>query len=285
MIIEPARAPEIAPLLLEAHGLSDREQAVTLCVLRGLSTAEIAQRLSISPYTESQGAGGAGVLRPLLPPHAGARSDRLDPALRGRQPGWWKPPIERDRAVSRDDRDLAREGAAVSSRAVEEPGATGRHAAPEHGRSVDLGGLGVDFKIPGAQTGGLFAVVEHPVDPRVIVEPHIHEREDELSYVLKGTIWARVGEEEIEATTGSYVWKPRGVLHTFWNPGPEPARILEIIAPAGFERFFEELGALIETEVAENDPRISALCNRYGLSFDHSWLPDLEGRFGPMRMV
>jgi DNA-binding CsgD family transcriptional regulator len=51
VIIEPARAPEIAPLLLEAHGLSDREQAVTLCVLRGISTVDIAERLFISPYT------------------------------------------------------------------------------------------------------------------------------------------------------------------------------------------------------------------------------------------
>jgi DNA-binding CsgD family transcriptional regulator len=51
VIIEPARAPDIAPLLLEAYGLSGREQAVTLCVLQGLSTSEIAERLCISPYT------------------------------------------------------------------------------------------------------------------------------------------------------------------------------------------------------------------------------------------
>jgi hypothetical protein len=127
--------------------------------------------------------------------------------------------------------------------------------------------------------------VEHPVEPRVIVEPHIHQREDELSYVLAGTIWARVGDEEIEATAGSYVWKPRKVLHTFWNPGPDPARILEIISPAGFEWFFTELAALLEGGAAGDDPGVSVLCERYGLSFDHAWLPDLETRFGPMRMV
>lgn len=51
IIIEPPRSPEIAPLLLEAHGLSDREQEVTFCVLQGLSTSEIARRLFISAYT------------------------------------------------------------------------------------------------------------------------------------------------------------------------------------------------------------------------------------------
>jgi len=47
---------------------------------------------------------------------------------------------------------------------------------------------------------------------------------------------------------------------TFWNAGDTPCRILEIIAPAGFERFFDELG-----EGAQSPPDIGA---RYGLEFD-----------------
>lgn len=152
------------------------------------------------------------------------------------------------------------------------------------GPLIDLGGVGVHFKVRGEQTGGRFAVVEHPVDPGVIVEPHRHQHEDELSYVLEGTIWARVGDKEMEATAGSYVWKPRQVLHTFWNAGPEPARILEVISPAGFENFFEELAGLLQSEQQSEDD-IAGLCDRYGLDFDHSWLPDLEARFGPMRVV
>lgn len=161
----------------------------------------------------------------------------------------------------------------------------GVHVEPGAGALVDLGGLGVHFKVRGEQTGGGFAVVEHPVAPRVVVEPHVHRNEDELSYVLEGTIWARVGDQEVEASAGSYVWKPRGVLHTFWNPGPEPARILEVISPAGFERFFEELAALLQRSSEPSDDEVYALCDDYGLSFDRSWLPDLESRFGPMRMV
>ncbi|SDL25367.1 cupin domain-containing protein [Tessaracoccus oleiagri] len=155
---------------------------------------------------------------------------------------------------------------------------------PGAGASVDLGGLGVQFKVRGEATGGLFALVEHPVEPRVIVEPHSHQHEDELSYVLEGTVWVRVGDEEFEAKAGAYVWKPRQVVHTFWNAGPEPARILEIITPAGFENFFEELAALLQAEPPQ-DEDIASLCDRYGLTFDHSWLPDIQSRFGPMRMV
>ena len=106
-----------------------------------------------------------------------------------------------------------------------------------------------------------------------------------MSFVLKGTIWARVGDQEIEAIPGSYVWKPRGVLHTFWNPGPEPARILEVISPAGFERLFAQVAELMEQPTETTEDEVYELCRQYGLSFDRAWVPELERRFGPMRIV
>ena len=156
---------------------------------------------------------------------------------------------------------------------------------PGEGKLVELGGVGVHFKVRGEHTGGAFAVVEHPVAPATIVEPHLHEHEDELSYVLEGVLWARVGDQESELSAGSYLWKPRGVLHSFWNPGPDPVRILETISPAGFENFFEELADLISQPTPPEDERVYELCGRYGLTFDRSWLPELESRFGPMQMV
>lgn len=75
------------------------------------------------------------------------------------------------------------------------------------------------------------------------------------------------------------------VLHTFWNPGPDPARILETISPAGFEDFFEELAVLLQQSPAPSDDAVYGLCDQYGLTFDRSWLPQLESRFGRMRMV
>ena len=107
----------------------------------------------------------------------------------------------------------------------------------------------------------------------------------EKSSILSGSIWARVGDREVEAAAGAYVWKPRGVLHTFWNPGPEPARILEVISPAGLERLFDEVAALLESPTESTEEQVYELCRTYGLSFDRSWLPDIEARFGPMRIV
>jgi mannose-6-phosphate isomerase-like protein (cupin superfamily) len=95
---------------------------------------------------------------------------------------------------------------------------------PGEGRSVWLGGMGVVYKISVADAGGAFATVEHPLDPGRLVLPHVHLHVDEYSYVLEGTVGARVGDHEVIAGPGSYLIKPRGFMHTFWNAGPGPAR-------------------------------------------------------------
>ncbi|HWH45181.1 MAG TPA: cupin domain-containing protein [Thermoleophilaceae bacterium] len=150
------------------------------------------------------------------------------------------------------------------------------------GESVSLGGVGVDFKIPAGMTGRAFAIVEHPVDPGRLVPPHIHYREDELSYVLKGEIGARIGDRDYVAGQGSYVVKPRGIPHTFWNAGPEPALLLEVIWPAGFENFFAELGELTATSPPEELPeRRAELARRYDHHFVHpEWVPELKEKYG-----
>ena len=74
------------------------------------------------------------------------------------------------------------------------------------GESVDLGGLGVDFKIPAEITGGAFSIVEHPLDPGRLIPPHIHYNEDELSYVVSGEVGVRFGDRDYLAGPGSYVF-------------------------------------------------------------------------------
>ena len=134
---------------------------------------------------------------------------------------------------------------------------------PNDGKAGFLGSIGVRFMIDGEEAGGDFSLVEHPMPPRALAAPlHRHNREDEYSYVLEGRMGALLGDEVLEAGPGDLVFKPRDQWHTFWNAGEEPARILEIIAPAGFEHFFEELVDL--GGVAQADPEeMAALCGRY----------------------
>lgn len=154
--------------------------------------------------------------------------------------------------------------------------------APDEGPSVDLGGLGVVFKVWGEVTGGALSIVEHPMQPRRLVPPHVHDAEDELSYVVEGTFGVRIGELEAEAGPGSYIYKPRGILHTFWNPTDVPARMIELIFPAGFERFFDALGPINDSPGDPTDlqRRREKLGRRYRLGFDLAWVEDLKARHG-----
>jgi mannose-6-phosphate isomerase-like protein (cupin superfamily) len=109
---------------------------------------------------------------------------------------------------------------------------------------LPMGGVGVQFKIDGDRTGGSVSIVEHPVPAGAFALPHTHHREDEISYVLEGRIAAEIDGHEMVVEAGEYLLKPRGLKHAFWNPSDAPARILEVIAPAGLERFFRMAGAL-----------------------------------------
>jgi hypothetical protein len=67
--------------------------------------------------------------------------------------------------------------------------------------------------------------------------------------------------------------------HTFWNTGDRPARILEIISPAGFEKFFQELIDLGGVAKAPLQA-LTRLCSRYELDIDFDSIPGLVERFG-----
>ena len=135
---------------------------------------------------------------------------------------------------------------------------------PEDGQLGFLGSIGVRFMIDGDETEQLFSLVEHPMSPRALAAPlHLHTREDEYSFVLEGRMGALLGDDVVEAGPGDLVHKPRNQWHTFWNAGDETARILEIISPAGFEHYFEEVLAAAARGAGQDE-----LAARYGLEVD-----------------
>jgi quercetin dioxygenase-like cupin family protein len=150
---------------------------------------------------------------------------------------------------------------------------------PGEGRAGSLRSIGVVFKLLGEHTDGKLAIVEHPFPVGALVPPHIHTREDEYSIVTQGRIGFRSGSREVVLGPGGYITKPRGELHAMWNAGDEPARMIEIISPAGFEGYFREVCDLIEGGPADSSTG-ATLAERYGLSFGTpDWLPDLIARY------
>jgi quercetin dioxygenase-like cupin family protein len=151
---------------------------------------------------------------------------------------------------------------------------------PHDGKTGFLGSIGVRFMIDGAEAGNHFSLVEHPMSAHALAAPmHRHAREDEYSYVLEGSIGALLGDAVVIGKPGDLIFKPRNQWHTFWNAGDTPARILEIISPAGLEKFFQELVDL--GGVTKATPQaLTELCARYELEIDPDSIPGLIDRFG-----
>lgn len=150
---------------------------------------------------------------------------------------------------------------------------------PGEGRGGELGSIGVAFKLSAHHTNGALSIVEHPFPVGALVPPHLHTREDEYSIVTEGEIGFRSGDREVVLGPGGYIIKPRGEIHTMWNAGKAPARMIEVISPAGFEGFFEELSDLL----AAGPPSpavVAVIATKYGLEFANpDWLPDVIKRY------
>jgi quercetin dioxygenase-like cupin family protein len=117
---------------------------------------------------------------------------------------------------------------------VKEPVLTG----PKGGRTVEYGGgSSAELKVAGEQSGGEWAVVEWEVHAGDEPPIHTHTREDEMLYVLDGSITAFVGDQRIDVEAGSYAALPKNLPHGLTVKG-ESARILIILEPAGAEYFF-----------------------------------------------
>jgi hypothetical protein len=100
--------------------------------------------------------------------------------------------------------------------------------------------------------------------------------------VISGKVGFRSDGREVSLGAGGYIVKPRGELHSMWNAGDEPARMIEIISPAGFEKYFMELAeATAAGGGVRPDPSVTApIAERFGLSFDFTEVSDLVARHG-----
>jgi quercetin dioxygenase-like cupin family protein len=146
------------------------------------------------------------------------------------------------------------------------------------GKTVMLFGVRFCYKVETADSGGTLAVMEVEIPAHTLVKPHNHTREDEFSLVLEGTVGIRVGDQESSAGPGCYLVKPRHTPHAMWNATGTPARVVEILAPAGLEAYFEALAPIL----SEHRPAAEyyQLADDYGITIQDDWIPELEQTYG-----
>src|SRR5919112_57220 len=152
---------------------------------------------------------------------------------------------------------------------------------PDEGAYLPV--LDIVHKVTAEASGGSLKIEEWGLPAGEMVPPHTHAREDECSFVLEGEMKCYVGGEVVLAQQGSYVIKPRGVPHAFYNSGAGTVRIMEILTPGtAFEGYFDEYEEIASRKMSGEEHRRARtkLGERYGITWHDEIIPEVEARFG-----
>lgn len=143
---------------------------------------------------------------------------------------------------------------------------------PGSGRTIGVVGDYYRFLTTGADTAGRYALFEAIVPPGGGPPPHLHRREEEGFLVLEGVVTFYKGNEPIVAGPGTFINMPIGQLHRFKNETQLPVRMLILVAPAGLEEMFFEVGQVIPENstqapapTAADIEKLLAAAPRYGV--------------------
>jgi len=137
---------------------------------------------------------------------------------------------------------------------------------PNSGEQLKIADSQTFHKIKSSATNGVFSVIEFVTPPGKGVALHVHEREDELVYLLEGEIEVTLGNQKMKAVPGVMALLPRGIPHGFTNIGNKPSRLLDTILPGQFDNYFVELAALY----AAGDPsqeQVDRLSRKYRIKY------------------
>lgn len=108
--------------------------------------------------------------------------------------------------------------------------------APGEGRHYPCGPMQSVFLADGAETGDRYSVSIWWVDPgKPGPGAHAHDANEELFYVIAGTMTFLVGDQHVDAAAGTFLRIPAGVTHDFENRTTERAGALNVFIPGGFE--------------------------------------------------
>jgi mannose-6-phosphate isomerase-like protein (cupin superfamily) len=133
---------------------------------------------------------------------------------------------------------------------------------PGEGEHIAAGASTATMKATAETTCGAFSISE-AIFPAGMngPPPHTHRYTTDTFYVLEGTLHMTVGDREIDASAGSYILVPPGVVHTFANTSSEPVRFLNVSAPGGLENYLRDLADA--TGPMPGTPAFAAIVAKY----------------------
>ena len=130
---------------------------------------------------------------------------------------------------------------------------------------VNVGQLGIRYLVDGSQSlsMGIFELTVPPASN--VPPPHSHSNNEEIVYVLEGTLRYTVGPDSRDLVPGQTMHTPKGAVHGFSNPFDVPARALIILAPDIGAQYFRDVAAAMKPGGPPDKAALVAVMNRYGL--------------------
>jgi mannose-6-phosphate isomerase-like protein (cupin superfamily) len=135
---------------------------------------------------------------------------------------------------------------------------------PGEGERIATGASTVVMKATAETTGGAFSISEATFPAGMNGPPlHAHRFKTDTFYVLEGTLHMTVGDREVDASPGSYILVPPGVVHTFANLSNEPVRFLNISAPGGVEKYLRDLADAMRSGTMPGTPDFATIVAKH----------------------
>ena len=152
------------------------------------------------------------------------------------------------------------------------------------------GNVDVRTVIRSKQTNGQISNVEVAVAPKQMgPSPHVHEKLDELMYVLEGTATVMIGKEIYEVKAGGWNFRPRGIVHSFWNNSDTTLRFIDFFFNQNFEDYLDELFHKIIPDMVKDNltpatpsisNRITVLDKKFGVKWFHENRQAIIDKYG-----
>lgn len=156
--------------------------------------------------------------------------------------------------------------------------------------TLNVMGMATDVKLQHNQTDQQFSCIECSLEPRQMgPPPHVHYTLDEIMRVTEGTVTLLEGDKVVEVSAGGWHYRPRGIVHTFWNGHDVPAKFIDMYPSSqDFAHYLEELsdlGLALHNEGAnpfapESIARFKELDARYDHEVFYELMPDHLAKYG-----
>jgi quercetin dioxygenase-like cupin family protein len=130
---------------------------------------------------------------------------------------------------------------------------------------ITVGQLGIRYIVDGSETAsvGMFELTVPPA--ATVPPPHSHSSNDEIVYVLEGTLRYSVGPDTRDLTPGQSMQTPRGTVHAFSNPFDRVARALIVLSPDIGAQYFRDVAAVVNAGRPPDMGALVSVMTRYGL--------------------